>query len=113
MGNFMHWSNTMLKEIFVVLLVLATIHAATVNEKDCCEECEDYFITNCPIKRGDYNGCCLCTQYYYYGCDCCREVVEEIGVLGDCTKWGEPTGHDQFCISNLPKSEKISEKLVV
>ena len=57
-------------------------------------------------------------QFYYYGCDCCREVysqlqflnsvrfffikclfqvVEEIGVLGDCTKWGEPTGDDEFC----------------
>jgi len=67
--------------------------------RQCDDFCffEDYFITNCPIQRGDYNGCCLCTQYYYYGCDCCREVVEEIGVGGDCTKWGEPTGDDEFC----------------
>merc|ERR1719210_1034966 len=67
------------------------------DEKDWCPEIEEYFVEHCPIERGDYNGCCLCTQYYYYGCECCRDVVEEIGVLGDCSKWGEPTGHDDFC----------------
>ena len=48
-------------------------------------------------------------QYYYYGCECCRDVVEEIGVLGDCSKWGEPTGHDEFCTvvdkTELPKDK--------
>ena len=29
---------------------------------DSCKEFEDYFVDNCPIQRGDYNGCCLCTQ---------------------------------------------------
>merc|ERR1712062_437415 len=101
MGNS---SNTyreriMMKKILLLFLVVASVKAVEKDEKDCCEECEDYFITNCPIKRGDYNGCCLCTQYYYYGCECCREVVEELGVghEADCTKWGEPTGDDEFC----------------
>ena len=31
--------------------------------------------------------------------DCCDEVVREIGVMGDCSKWGTPTGHDEFCQS--------------
>ena len=61
----------------------------------------------------------MCTQYYVYDCgkqirsilyeinainyflhiECCRDVVEEIGVLGDCSKWGTPTGNDNFCYS--------------
>merc|ERR1712227_803316 len=90
----------LVKKILLIFLMVALVNAAEEKDiKDCCEECEDYFITNCPIKRGDYNGCCLCTQYYYYGCECCREVVEELGVghEADCTKWGEPTGDDEFC----------------
>ena len=31
--------------------------------------------------------------------DCCKEVVDVIGVMGDCSKWGTPTGHDEFCQS--------------
>ena len=31
--------------------------------------------------------------------DCCNEVISEIGVMGDCSKWGTPTGHDEFCQS--------------
>merc|ERR1712141_781660 len=33
-----------------------------LDRDDWCKEIEDYFVDNCPIQRGDYNGCCLCTQ---------------------------------------------------
>ena len=28
-------------------------------------------------------GCCLCTQYYYYSCSCCKDIVDQFGVGGD------------------------------
>merc|ERR1712080_577282 len=93
-------------QCLLMILLLPLIHVES-REKGWCEDTEDYFVTNCPIKRGDYNGCCLCTQYYYYGCDCCRDVVEEIGVGGDCTKWGEPTGDDEFCYMQKDASRPI------
>merc|ERR550532_1375065 len=90
--------------------VTKSLETNTIDQDDSCTEFEDYFVDNCPIQRGDYNGCCLCTQYYYYGCDCCKELVDEIGVMGDCSKWGEPTGHDEFC--QMKKTEdKIIDKI--
>merc|ERR1712150_116687 len=88
----------MVKLISIVLALLLFSYAVAQN-KDWCTDTEDYFVEHCPIQRGDYNGCCLCTQYYYYSCDCCKDVVGEIGVMGDCSKWGTPTGHDEFCIA--------------
>ena len=102
-----------MKVIFTILILLSV---ASANElRDWCNDSEDYFNQHCPIAKGDYNGCCLCTQvrssvnflefwtkvfvfqYYYYSCECCKDVVDAIGVMGDCTQWGTPTGNDPFC----------------
>merc|ERR1711963_457826 len=93
--------------LFTVLIFLIGVLAQ--HDCDWFEDTENYFEENCPIQRGDYNGCCLCTQYYYYGCECCRDVVDEIGVLGDCSKWGEPTGNDEFC-TVVDKTEPPKDK---
>lgn len=45
--------------IFVIFLFTSV---ALAQEKFNCADIEDYFVTHCPILRGDYNGCCLCTQ---------------------------------------------------
>ena len=37
------------------------------------------------------------TSSNFKNLDCCKDVVDEIGVMGDCSKWGTPTGHDEFC----------------
>ena len=29
--------------------------------------------------------------------DCCKEIFPTIGVMGDCSKWGTPTGNEKFC----------------
>ena len=36
------------------------------GQDDWCVSLQPYFQDNCPIKRGDYNGCCLCTQVIYF-----------------------------------------------
>ena len=64
---------------------------------DSCIDFEEYFTTHCPVALDDYDGCCLCTQYYYYGCSCCLDIVEEVGVMGDCAAIGEPSGDYDFC----------------
>ena len=33
---------------------------------DNCSELEDYFVSHCPIAKGDHNGCCLCTQVSHF-----------------------------------------------
>jgi len=88
--------------ILLAIMMVAIAQSASPFSKqdrtgDWCSDSEEYFVENCPIQRGDYNGCCLCTQTYYYGCDCCRDVVDAIGVMGDCSQWGAPTGNDEFC----------------
>ena len=39
-------------------------------------------------------------------------LILEIGVLGDCTHWGDPTGHDEFCI-NERKNDKKSGNTII
>ena len=52
-------------------------------EEDWCQEFEPYFQSHCPAEVEDYTGCCLCTQYYYYSCSCCADIVDKFGVGGD------------------------------
>ena len=82
----------MIKGLFLVFLLLAVASTkAAVDQKgekklniipkkvltihylhpfimlDFCEdESEDFNNIKCPIQRGDYNGCCLCTQVRRY-----------------------------------------------
>ena len=58
----------MTKLISFVLAFVLIFSYAVAQIDDWCIDSEDYFVQNCPIQRGDYNGCCLCTQYYYYSC---------------------------------------------
>ena len=52
-----------MKIALIFALIFVVSFAANISDKDWnCADSEDYFVTNCPIKRGDYNGCCLCTQ---------------------------------------------------
>ena len=49
-----------MKVIFTIFILLSV---ASANElRDWCNDSEDYFNQHCPIAKGDYNGCCLCTQ---------------------------------------------------
>jgi len=93
---------------YVIFLSLIMTIVGAQNDCQWFEDSDNYFEQNCPIQFGDYNGCCLCTQYYYYGCHCCNDVVDAIGVLGDCSKWGEPSGNDPFCF-NLDNKNLIEK----
>merc|ERR1719468_1415753 len=99
-----------MKSLLVLAILMIHVVASALVQKDIldCTETEEYFHLNCPVSKGDYNGCCLCSQKYYYSCDCCQEVVNEIGVMGDCSKWGEPTGHDNFCFSKRSIKEGLN-----
>ena len=44
---------------------------------------------------------CVPFQYYYYSCECCKDVVDAIGVMGDCSQWGTPTENDTFCYNEI------------
>ena len=47
----------------VIFAILILVSVASANElRDWCNDTEDYFNQHCPITKGDYNGCCLCTQ---------------------------------------------------
>ena len=50
----------------VIFAILILVSMASANElRDWCNDTEDYFNQHCPIAKGDYNGCCLCTQVKY------------------------------------------------
>ena len=65
----------MTKLISFVLAFVLIFSYAVAQIDDWCIDSEDYFVQNCPIQRGDYNGCCLCTQYYYYSCGNTKNIL--------------------------------------
>ena len=50
--------------LIFVLSLSGMISGMKINQKskDWCSDSEDYFVEHCPIQKGDYDGCCLCTQ---------------------------------------------------
>ncbi len=58
---------------------------------------EEHFDDHCPVGLNDYAGCCLCTRTYYYSCGCCRDIVDEIGLSGNCSAIGTPSEDYDYC----------------
>ena len=52
---------------------------------DWCSDSEEYFVENCPIQRGDYNGCCLCTQVmsieFNHRCSLFKSKIQSYSLL--------------------------------
>ena len=72
------------------------MHVPSAPFDDWCMD-NEYFADHCPVSRDDYAGCCLCTRTYYYGCDCCADILDEAGgVMGDCEHL-RPEGQDPLC----------------
>merc|ERR1712062_319512 len=104
MGKYDKKDKNLKDNMKVIFAILILVSVASANElRNWCNDTEDYFNQHCPIAKGDYNGCCLCTQYYYYSCECCKDVVDAIGVMGDCSQWGTPTENDTFCYNKIHK----------
>merc|ERR1711892_1318100 len=74
------------KQVQVVAILIIFASSCLAQEDDWCKEFEDHFLTHCPAEVDDYTACCLCTQYYYYGCSCCKDIVDKFGVGGDITE---------------------------
>ena len=55
----------------------------------------------------------LFSQTYIYHCECCHDVVEEIGVMGDCSKWADPGDGDDFCYDSIRSDELSKSKAQV
>jgi hypothetical protein len=52
-----------------------TPHSTEISTQSWCFDAEPYLLEHNPIRFGDFNGCCLCTQTYFYGCESCRNVI--------------------------------------
>merc|ERR1739838_835378 len=84
MGQFDKFVN--MKFLFLIsFLLFSNFGCLAQIEDDWCMDTEDYFQDHCqagcPVD--EYTACCLCTQYYYYSCPCCKDIVDKFGVNGD------------------------------
>merc|ERR1712223_1871156 len=70
----------------LLLLSLISLGSSQDWTEDWCKDYETFFVSNCPTSVDSYTGCCLCTQYYYYSCSCCADIVDKFGVNADCSE---------------------------
>jgi len=91
---FSAFSNTSLKTVClsdyvssILTLVIKTINTWFFQDSDPNQDSsmchETIFEQHCPIVRGDIKGCEICTQTYFYGCQCCKDVKYE-NIFLDC-----------------------------
>jgi hypothetical protein len=52
-----------------------TQNSTEISTQNWCFDAEPYLLDHIPIRVGDFNGCCLCTQTYFYGCESCRDEI--------------------------------------
>jgi hypothetical protein len=54
---------------------ISTPNSTEISTQNWCFDAEPYLLDHNPIRFGDFNGCCLCTQTYFYGCESCKNVI--------------------------------------